>query len=201
METRIYEDFELQEGKEKIMLSAPHAFIHMRGNEIRLAETNTDTIVKDLADELKVYGIYKTYNSDNDANFDKESDYRKEAIKQIKRSKIKLLIDFHGMSYDKESDICLCTDNYELVNGNKEFIDEIIKAFNKNGFKNVTVDNPFDASRKETVANSVHTELGITTLQIEINGKYRLPESEYFNLEGLKKSVKDIIKIFKNINE
>ncbi|MCQ2976779.1 MAG: N-formylglutamate amidohydrolase [archaeon] len=198
METKIFEDFELQEGKEKIMLSAPHAFIHLRDGEIRLAETNTNKIVLDLCDELKTYGIYKTISSDNDANYDKDCQYKKECLKQVKRSKIKLLIDFHGMASEREEDICIGIANYELVNNDKEFIDQVIKIFNKNGFKNVSIDKPFDCTRKECVSNYIHAETGIYAMQIEINGKYRLEDSKEFNLDGIKKSIKDIIKLFKN---
>lgn len=196
MEIRIFEDFEVMDGKEKIMLSAPHGFVHMREGNIKYAETNTNKICTELAEELNSYAIYKFINSDKDANYDVECDYKKECLKTVKRSKIKLLIDFHGMAMEREQDICLGIADGELLNNDKEFIDFIVEAFRKEGFKNVAVDNPFNAKRAECVSNFIHREANIPTMQIEINGKYRLPESPDYNIEGVKKAVKSIIKYF-----
>lgn len=198
METKIFEDFELLEGKLKIMLSAPHGFIHLREDKIKLAETNTQKIALDVAEELKTYAIYKTISSDNDANYDKESDYRNECLKTCKRSKIKFLIDIHGMASEREEDICIGINNYELVNGDKGLIENVIKIFNDNGFKNVSIDVPFNAERNECVSNFIHTQLNIPTMQIEINGKYRMPESDKFNLDGIKNALKEIINYLNN---
>lgn len=199
METKIFEDFEIVEGKVKVVLSAPHAFIHIRDGEVRPSETNTDTLVRDICEKEKCWGIYKTYSSDNDANHDEVSLYKKELIKDVKRSKIKFLIDLHGMGSDKESDICLGTGFFKNLDGDEKLISEIADIFKKHGFKNVTIDDPFDASFPWTVSSHVHNETGIKTLQIEINGKYRLPDSPDLNIKGLEEALSDIIEMIKKI--
>lgn len=199
METKIFEDFEIIEGKVKVMLSAPHAFIHFRNGEVRYAETNTDTLVKEICEKEKCWGIYKTYSSDNDANYDEFSLYRSEAIRDIKRNKIKFLIDFHGMKSERDLDICLGTGRLQNLNGDEELANKFAEIFKKHGFKNVSIDDPFSAKHPFTVSSDVHDKCNIPTLQIEINGKYRLPENEEFNLEGIKDAVCEIIELVKKM--
>ena len=196
MEIKIFEDFEIMEGKHKVIISAPHAFIHMRDGEFRYGETMTDVLAKDIAEELNIYAIYKNISSDKDANYDKECDYKKECLKEVKRNKLNFLVDLHGMKMEREEDICLGTNNYSLLDGDTEIAEKIKNIFLNNGFKNVSIDIPFDAKRKECVSNFIHENANIKTLQIEINGKYRLPESPEFNYEGLKKSIIEVLNIF-----
>ena len=196
METKIFEDFEIEEGKVKAMLSAPHAFIHLRDGNIKYAETNTDKIARELADELGCYAIYKTYSSDNDANWDEESLYRDECLKTVKRSKIKLLIDIHGMSSEREEDICIGTYDGELINQDMELANKIIESFKEEGFNYVSLNKPFNCGRKTCVANYIHAGAGIVTFQVEINGKYRFEDSPECKLDEIKKALKKIINYY-----
>lgn len=196
MDAKIFEDFEIQEGKVKVMLSAPHCFVHMRDGNIKYAETNTDKIARELADDLKCFSIYKTYSSDNDANWDKESYYRDECLKQVKRSKIKLLIDIHGMASEREEDICIGTNNGELINGDTELENKIIESFKEKGFNFVSINKPFNCGRPECVANFIHTKAGITTFQVEINGKYRFEDSPNCRIKEIKEALLEIIEYF-----
>ena len=62
--------FEIINGKEKIILSAPHSVKHVRENSIRLGETKTATIVRVLSKKHNTYGIYKnSKDCNNDANW------------------------------------------------------------------------------------------------------------------------------------
>ena len=195
METKIFEDFEVIEGKKKIIISAPHGYIHMRANEIRLAEKNTDTLAIELAEEKKVYAIYKNISSDNDADFDTDSVYKKECLKQIKKNKIKLLVDIHGIEKESPYDIVIDSQYFEDY-FDKDIINNIRQIFIKYGFENVSNNlnrNEKLNEEKNSIIRYVYNNANIATLKIYINGKYRLEECEEYHYDTLKNVMSELI--------
>ena len=94
-------------GKNNILLSAPHSTMHKRGNSIRNSETRTGQLVRDVAIKANTYGIYKSRPELNDANWDKKSKYKDEVIAMVNKYNITALLDIHGMAAYRKQDICI----------------------------------------------------------------------------------------------
>lgn len=187
--------FEIINGKEKIILSAPHNVKHVREKSVRPRETKTGTMVKVLSKKYKTFGIYKnSKDCNNDANWDKKCEY-KEYIKNIvKKEKIKALIDFHGMAAHREQDICIGINSGKNIHGNYDIVNGMVDIFHKYGFKNVTIDIPFNAGYEYCVSNYIAKECNILTFQIEINLKYRSARYKgYKKYTDLIKSLEEIL--------
>ena len=194
------DSFEVINGIEKIILSAPHNVKHIRENSVRPGETKTGVIVRILSKKYNTYGIYKNgKDCNNDANWDKECEYKEQIKNMVKKEKIKVLIDFHGMAAYREQDICIGINNGENIFGNYDILNHMIDIFHKYGFKNVTIDIPFNAKYEYCVSNYIAKECNIPTFQIEINLKYRSARyKEYKKHKELLKSLGEILKFIKD---
>lgn len=181
------------QGKNSILLSAPHSVLHMRENSIRPKETKTGVIVRTVANKGKVYGIYKLKNELNDANWDKHCNYKNKVKEIVNKEKIKALIDFHGMAAHREQDICIGINNGQNIFGYNDIVKEMISIFKKYGFKNVTIDEPFNAKYVYCVSSYIARECKIPTFQIEINLKYR--SARYKEYEKYNKLINALIEI------
>lgn len=190
-----YTNFHIEKGKIKIMLSAPHCVDHYRNGRIKKKEINTDTLIKKIKEKIDVNIIYKTESIHEDANYDKKSIYREELEKYINKNNIKLLLDIHGMDFDREEDICIGTAYGKNIHGRKDIIENIVNIFRDFGYKNITIDKPFSANNPNCVSTYISSNCKIPALQIEINNKYRYDKSEWYNLDKL---VDCFIKIIKN---
>lgn len=191
--------FEIINGKEKIILSAPHNVKHIRQNSVRPRETKTGTIVRILSKRYNTYGIYKKRNENNDANWDKKCEYKKHIKDIVKSKNIKMLIDFHGMAAYREQDICIGINGGKNIYGEYNIVEYMINIFNKYGFDNVTIDEPFNAGYEYCVSNFIAKECEIPTFQIEINLKYRSAKyKEYKKYKDLIKALEEIIELIIN---
>lgn len=187
------------DGKVRIVLSAPHSVMHMRENSIRPKETKTGVIVKTLASKCNIYGIYKLKNEFNDANWDKVCKYKSKVEQIVNKEKIKALIDIHGMAAHREQDICIGINNGKNICGYDNIVKDMVSIFRKYGFKNVTIDEPFNAKYEYCVSNYISRKCNIPTFQIEINLKYRsLKYSEYKNFSNLIGSLVEVINLLED---
>lgn len=182
------------DGKNKILLSAPHSVLHMRENSIRPKETKTGVIVRTLANKYKVYGIYKLKNEFNDANWDKDCKYKLKVAQIVNKEKIKALIDVHGMAAHRQQDICIGINGGKNICGYDNVVEDMVIIFKKYGFKNVTIDEPFSAKYEYCVSNYISRACNILTFQIEINLKYRSAKyKEYTRYQKIISSLVEII--------
>ena len=193
------QSFKVIKGKEKIILSAPHCVKHIREKSVRPRETKTGTIVRVLSEKYNTYGIYKTKNENDDANWDEKCKYKNCVRKIVNKEKIKTLIDFHGMAAHRKQDICIGIYGGKNTNGDYYIANQMIDIFHKYGFRNVTIDDPFNAGYKYCVSNYIARECKIPTYQIEINLKYRLATyKEYEKYKDLIKSLEEIVELLIN---
>ncbi len=185
-------------GNSKIILSAPHSVNHTREGITRVRETKTGVLVKEISKKSGVFGIYKTKDENNDANWDKNCEYKEAIVKLIKQNKIKTLLDLHGMAAWRKEDICIGTNMGKNINGDTELLECMVKIFNKYGFKNVTIDVPFAAKHPYCVSTYIASKCKIPTYQIEINLKYRTKfYKEYEKYPKLEMALQEIIEKIK----
>lgn len=190
----------VKEGKLKIVFSAPHSVEHFRKGEMKPKEINTDTIVKELYDLKDVSVIYKTDSTDEDANWDKDCEYKRKCRDLILTNDAKIFLDIHGMDYKREQDICIGTAYGRNILNRLDLQNIIVDTFKEYGYKNVTIDKPFNAKRASCMSSYVYRECNIPAFQIEINNRFRYDGCEEYNLDNLIQCLCKIVDKFKNCN-
>ncbi len=167
-----YDYFKIIKGNNNIILSAPHAYKHIRNKKIKSNENNTSKIVKILGYLTNSHVIYVYKNTDNDPNHDKKSEYKEELLKYIKENKIKYLIDIHGLN--KNSNCSLEIGCNEYKNSEEKFVNLIKDTFKKYYKGDILIDNIFAAKSERRISNYISSNCdSINTVQLEINRNYR----------------------------
>ena len=190
--------FAIIEGQVPIIISAPHCVEQTREGRVKSSEGETGAIAQYVAKKTQCYCIYKTYNNNDDANYDiYNNPYKEEIKKLINKNNIKLLLDLHGASYENEFDIELGTGEGKNLQGKQYLIDELKINFIKNNIKKITVDTKFKAISEHTISRSISQKTKIPCVQIEINGKYRYIQ----NIDEIEKTVNALVDFINQIKE
>ena len=186
------QDFIIKKGTLPILFTAPHTMEQIKEDgSIKLNEPYTKAIALYLNKHFKVNCMIKLKDTGIDANRDNRDEFKTKLIRFIKENNIKLVIDLHGSSKDREFDIEFGT----LNNLSAEYatIKELEEAFTENGITNVMHNDPFKGG---AITEYVYSLKDVDVIQIEINGKYR----DYQNIDELKKlckSFENFIKQYK----
>ena len=189
--------FKIVNGEIPIILSAPHCVKQTRNGKMKQAEGETGAIVQIIAKDTKCYAIYKTYNNNDDANYDIENPYKNELEKIIKERKIKLLLDIHGARNENDFNIELGTSDGEKVEGKEYIIKELKENLKQQGITNIVENTKFKANTIHTISKYIHEKTKIPCIQLEITGRYRYIK----NIEGIQKLINGLEKFIKNIEE
>lgn len=164
--------FQIIQGDNPILFSAPHGFAHRRPSlnvGYKVAEPYTDEIVKKVCEETQAWGIYLSNECDFDPNYHKErKNIYKQKIKEIvAENKIKKLIDIHGMKDSEYFDIGI----YYTTRFSKslQLAYEIEELLDKGKLKglNIQILRFFD-NDQETIGEYSASKLRIPAVQIEI---------------------------------
>ena len=178
---KIEDDFLILKGNIPILFSAPHTMYQVRDNgTIKLNEPYTKAIALYLNKYSNVYSIVKNNDTGIDSNRDNYDEYNVEMRRLIKEKNIKIVIDLHGASKDREFDVEFGT----LNNLSADFstIKELEEAFTENGIINVSHNSPFKGG---AITQGIYALDDVDVIQIEINGKYR----DHDNIDNLKKLI------------
>ena len=180
------EDYMILKGSVPILFSAPHTVYQQSvDGTTKLKEPYTKAIALYLNKYCNTYAIVKNSDTGVDSNRDNYDKYNVEMRRIIKENNIKLVIDLHGASKDRNFDIEFGT----LNNLSADFstIKELEEAFIENGIKNINHNDPFKGG---AITQGIYALDDVDVIQIEINGKYR----DYNDIESLEK----VIQSFKN---
>lgn len=186
------EDYIKLKGNIPILFSSAHTMCQIREDGTKkLKEPYTKAIALYLNKHYNTYSIIKNNDTGIDSNRDNYDEYNVEMRRLIKENNIKLVIDLHGASKDREFDVEFGT----LNNLTADFstIKELEEAFIKNDIKNISHNDPFKGG---AIIQGIYSLEDVDAIQIEINGKYR----DYNNikiLERIIKSFEDFIKQYK----
>ena len=194
-------DYKYKKGSIPILISAPHSVKQIRNDELKPADIYTGAIIKTLGKNTNAHIIYKTHTKDDENHTDESTAYRKKIKEIIKDNEIKVIIDLHGMSKDKDSDIDIGTGGSSNPN---LLVEDYILSSVKNSLSSLkySVNKYFSAKGKLTISVYCSQKLGIPTLQLEINRKYRTKDSENFSyiVNILSKMINDLNKEFNKVN-
>lgn len=180
-------------GKIPILFSAPHTITHIKENgSIKLSEPYTKAVALYLNKYFDTFAIIKNVNDGLDSNRDNNDTYKKELINLIKENDIKIVIDLHGASIERNFDVELGT----LNNLSADFstIRELEETFKENDILEVVNNDPFKGG---AITQYIYNLKDVDIIQVEINGKYR----DSNNLELLKKIIESLSNFIKQYND
>lgn len=184
--------FVLEDGKDFVMISAPHCVTQTRMGRLKQAEPQTGAIALLLREELNCPIIYKTSNIGDDANFDLISNYKNSLEAYIKEKRIKFLIDLHQLSPNRQIAIDIGTGkNKNLQDG--KILDIFLEEFTNKSLGIIMIDNPFSGATDRTISSFIHTTCKIQCAQIEINSNLVYGEKSSITYEKVFNSLKTIV--------
>lgn len=183
----------IKKGNIPILFSAVHTIEHIKEDgSIKPVEPYTKAISLYLNKYYNTYSFVKCKSTGIDSNKDNYDDFNINLRRFIKDNNIKLLIDLHGASKERDFDVEFGT----LNNMSADFstIKELEEAFKENGVINIVHNDPFKGGAVTIGALSIDD---IDIIQLEINGRYR----DYYNVDNLKIIINALGKFIQQYDE
>lgn len=176
--------FEIYKGRIPVMISAPHAVNHFREGKIKYADMLTGGIAEYLQEQTGCHLICATRYEEADGNFDPADtcNYKKELAEYVKKNRICMLIDLHGIKAGGEIAAELGTGGEEDPSlGRYGFLSEFVKITLETSLKDYLAEDHkkivknvhFAAKNPNTVTHFISQHTGIPCFQLEINREYR----------------------------
>ena len=175
-----YNSFEIYDGINRIMFSAPHAVEQLREGQIKGFEPHTGMLVEALVNQ-GCCGIIKTANDNDDANYDPVNPYKDELKRFIDGKGVRVLFDIHELAPEREMDVCIGTGLGANLCGRGDIVELVKECFLEQGIDRITVDEPFAAAYENTVSAFVARECQIPAIQIELNCSMFFEERDMFD--------------------
>lgn len=160
----------------------------MENGITKLNEPYTKAIAQYVSEYTNCNHLIKVKDTHIDSNKDNIDEFKLKLADLIKKYNIKLLIDIHGASRDRDFDIEMGT----LNNLSADFstIEELKDAFIEQGIKNIKINNPFKGGG---ITKYIYQNTDIDVIQIEINRNYR----DINNVDNIEKVCNALIKFIK----
>jgi N-formylglutamate amidohydrolase len=189
-------DYKISMGNIPILFTAPHTMEQLRSDgTVKKAEPYTKAIALYLNKHMNTYSMIKLQDTGLDSNRDNHDDFKNKLLNLVDEHNIKLVIDLHGASVNREFDVEFGTMNN--LTADFSTINELKEAFIENGITKISFNNPFKGG---AITQYLYNKKDIDVIQLEINYKYR----DYSNLENLKlliESLSNFIKQYKEYRE
>lgn len=166
-----------RKGKVGVMIVAAHTMKQLKNDgTVKLNEPFTKAIAIYIANKL-------------DANSLIKEEFKEQLVNSVIENDIKLVIDIHGASIERDFDVELGT----LNNLSSDFssIRCLEDSFHKNGVMNVNINAPFKGGG---ITQAIYANTDAEAIQIEINAKYR-------NIDDIDKIKKVCDSIIQYINQ
>ena len=143
LESKVFnKDYIILKGSIPILFTAPHTMKQKRvDGSIKLNEPYTKAIALYLNKHFDVNAMIKIKDTGLDPNRDNKDEFKTSLINFIKVNNIKLVIDLHGSSKDKDFDIEFGTLNN--LSADYSTIKELEESFKENNINNIKHNNPF----------------------------------------------------------
>lgn len=203
--------FNIVEGEIPVLVSAPHACLHIRDGVEKMEEEYTGAIARYLACQTGCYAIYTTKIAPEDPNWQQYGEYKAAVSRIIKHSGVGFLVDLHGMTNRYNMGVALGT-----INGKSCTTINPVAPFDDAGFSRTnmaelrapsarpwmryTVDHPrFTGGVKSNTVTRFAVDCGIQAVQVELASAVRVvysPRSDDWPVdysgepEAIKKTVR-----------
>ena len=187
------ENYIINKGKIPVVLTASHTMQQIKEDgSIKLSEPYTKAIALYVSKNINCNSLIKLKDTGIDSNSDNIDEFKLVLKDLIDDKNIKLLIDIHGASKDRDFDIELGTLNNMSVDYST--INELKEAFIENGINNIAINDPFKGGG---ITRYIYGMTDIDVIQIEINKKYRDIE----NVDNIEKVCNALISFIKQYND
>lgn len=187
------EDYVVYKGKLPVVLTAPHTMQQIKEDgSIKLSEPYTKAIALYVSKNINCNSLIKLKDTGIDSNSDNIDEFKLVLKDLIDDKNIKLLIDIHGASKDRDFDIELGTLNN--MSADYSTINELKEAFIENGINNIVINDPFKGGG---ITRYIYGMTDIDVIQIEINRKYRDIE----NIDNIEKVCNALISFIRKYND
>ena len=189
----INEDYIIKKGSIPILFTAPHTMEQKREDgSIKLNEPFTKALALYLNNHDNVNCMIKIKDTGEDPNRDNRDEFKTELLRFIKDNDIKLVIDLHGASEERDFDVEFGTMNN--LSADFSTIKELEDAFVENGITNINHNNPFKGG---AITQYIYKLEDVDVIQLEINRRFR-SENNIDNMKKLYDSLSSFIKQYKD---
>ena len=166
--------FKYIKGTIPVLVSAPHSVRHLRQKKIKQSDIFTGSLAHILNSLTDCHALSVTRLYGGDPNFDLPCLYKNYLKDICQANKIHYLIDLHGAAADKDFDIDMGTMHGQSLL-NKPGFEKIIRdSFSQFGINQLSL-NQMPAIKQNSITKFASQELGIPSVQLEINRKFRAP--------------------------
>ena len=187
------EDYIIKKGSIPILFTAPHTMEQVSTDGVKkLSEPYTKAIALYLNKYFDVNTMVKINDTGSDSNKDNRDEFKRELIRFVKDNNIRLVIDLHGSSIDRDFDVEFGTMNN--LSADYSTIKELSEAFTENGISNVKYNDPFKGG---AITQYLYGIQDVDVIQIEINRRFR----DYNNLDNINKLCNCFEKFIKQYNK
>lgn len=166
--------FKYLAGTIPVLVSAPHAVRHIRQKKIKQSDIFTGSLACLLNQLTGCHMLAVTRLYGGDPNFDLPCLYKDQVAKICRTNKVAFVIDLHGASADKAYNVDMGTMHGKSLLTHPELTQIITATFHKAGMTNLS-SNDLPAAVQNTITKYAARELGIPSVQLEINRKFRAP--------------------------
>jgi len=184
------QDYFYKTGTKKVIFTSVHSMNQTKISKKR--EPFTKGIVNYVSSKTDCFNYIKLRETDIDSNSLEIDEFKINLLKCIEKNNIKLLVDIHGASEERDFDIEFGTMNNLSIDYST--LKELQKSFNLNGINNIKINEPFVGGG---ITKYIYFNTNIDVVQIEINRKFR----DYNNLENVKIICKSLIDFVNKYHE
>lgn len=156
-------------GEYPIVLTACHTMLQKRRNgTLKLAEPYTKAIASYVSEQTLCSSFIKLKDTGIDSNTSMCDGFKLHLLEFVKDNNIKLVLDLHGASEDRDFDVEFGTLNH--MSADFSTIKELEDAFKENHVTNICFNEPFKGGG---ITKWIYSNTEIDVIQLEINRKYR----------------------------
>ena len=182
-------EFLFLDGNKDVLIISSHSVLHYRylasikskrklNDWLKIPDKNTGLIACYLHKKLNLPTLIQIYTAWLDPNFYREALLREKLRELLKNRKIKLVLDIHGLSDDRDADFDII-DLYglSLLPYNAIYLRNSLKLRLEKAGYNVGVNRYFNGGLMSqiqyTIVKEVSQELNTPCIELEINKKFR----------------------------
>lgn len=166
--------FEAGEEDTTILVTAPHTTAYLRDSdqETQPAAIYTGALIQLLQDYTGAHILY-TVKKDADPSFYPASPFKREMERIVEAHEVDVVIDLLGAGASHSFAIDIGTDDAAYI---EDTYPADLNAFaEQQGIGPVVLNDTFSASHDETIAAFSHRELGLASMQLQIQSSFRNP--------------------------